>query len=176
MYKHFDKGTLIVYIMVEMILDSTAGKRMMWFQKNYEETIYMDIKREVKPTIVADFRALPFQNEVFDLVVFDPPQRYYGNGIFYRKWGNLRSELIIPTLYKASRELFRVLKTGQFLILKWCTVAKELNRILTVFPYKPLFGQRTSGKKYYRDTSQTYWVTFQKIEKKIARAINYKST
>jgi len=150
-----------------MILDSTAGKRMMWFQKNYEETIYMDIKREVKPTIVADFRALPFRDEVFDLVIFDPPHTQPGSkGIFYRDFGSIRSSLVIPTLYKASRELFRVLKQGHFLIFKWNTHDKDLNRVLTAFPYKPLFGQRTTGKIHYRDTSRTYWVTFQKIEKK----------
>jgi len=89
---------------------------MMWFDKNNENTVYFDIKREVKPTIVGDFRVLCFRDEVFDLVIFDPPHTQPGmTGIFYRKFGALRSSLIIPTLYKASRELFRVLKKGHFL-------------------------------------------------------------
>lgn len=66
------------------ILDACCGSRMFWFNKENTETIYMDNRTEdtrlcdsrrliVKPDIIADFRNMPFEDESFYLVVFDPP-------------------------------------------------------------------------------------------------------
>lgn len=66
------------------ILDVCCGSRMFWFDKNHENTLFVD-KREyyeelptghvinVSPDVVADFRNLPFKDETFYHVVFDPP-------------------------------------------------------------------------------------------------------
>lgn len=148
-----------------MILDATCGYRDMWFAKNHEETIYMDIKREVHPDIRADFRQLPFRDEVFDLVVFDPPHASVGEtgrGIFYKKYGSLRTSLVAPTLYKGSRELWRVLRSNGILIFKWNTHDRKLSRVLKFFPTKPLFGQKTAFRTAH--ASSTHWVTFQKLD------------
>ena len=66
------------------ILDACCGSRMFWFDKNEPHTTYMDRRAEefeihkktinVKPDIVADFRDMPFDDETFNLVVFDPPR------------------------------------------------------------------------------------------------------
>lgn len=45
-----------------LILDATAGDRAMWFDKNYTNTIYIDIRLKMKPTVVSDVRCLPFKN------------------------------------------------------------------------------------------------------------------
>lgn len=66
------------------ILDACCGSRMMWFDKYCSEALFMDIRREeliacdgrhikVDPDIVGDFRAMPFDDESFRLVVLDPP-------------------------------------------------------------------------------------------------------
>ncbi len=34
-----------------MILDATASERMMWWDKNYPETVFMDKRKTVKPQI-----------------------------------------------------------------------------------------------------------------------------
>lgn len=66
------------------ILDACCGSRMFWYDKNDSRTTFMD-KRcyheqlatghvvDVSPDIQADFTAMPFDDESFDLVVFDPP-------------------------------------------------------------------------------------------------------
>ena len=66
------------------ILDACCGSKMFWFDREHKETVYMDNRTEnatlcdgrkliVKPDIVADFREMPFEDETFYLVVFDPP-------------------------------------------------------------------------------------------------------
>ena len=67
-----------------MILDMTCGARLMWHQKNHPDTVYCDIRsgtetlsdgREVhiNPDQIVDFRKLPFPDDTFTLVNFDPP-------------------------------------------------------------------------------------------------------
>ena len=71
------------------ILDMTCGGRSIWFQKNHPNTIFFD-RRDVEyeqtfgsnpsarhirvhPDVMGDFRELPFDDNTFNLVVFDPP-------------------------------------------------------------------------------------------------------
>lgn len=144
-------------------MDATAGGRMMWFDKKHPDTIYLDKKKSIRPTIQASFEALPFPDETFDLVVFDPPHTSAGqHGIFYQKFGALRASKVIPVLYRAARELLRVLKNHGVLIFKWNTHDKPLDRVLSCFPIPPLFGQRTAHRT--KHSSSTFWVTFIKKE------------
>lgn len=66
------------------ILDACCGSRMFWFDRKNCDVVFMDNRQtsdilcdgrklEVKPDIVADFRSIPFDNNSFYLVVFDPP-------------------------------------------------------------------------------------------------------
>lgn len=65
------------------ILDACCGSRMFWFDKNESHTTFMDIRQEtfeihgkkvnVKPDVIGDFRDMPFEDNTFNLVVFDPP-------------------------------------------------------------------------------------------------------
>ncbi|MDU1488408.1 class I SAM-dependent methyltransferase, partial [Ligilactobacillus animalis] len=65
------------------ILDACCGSRMFWYDKQEEHTTYMDVRKyyeelpsghviDVDPDVQADFRSIPFDDETFDLVVFDP--------------------------------------------------------------------------------------------------------
>lgn len=69
---------------MKRILDACRGSRMFWFDKENEDVTFMDKRQftdklcdgrtlEVNPDIVADFRDMPFADESFYLVVFDPP-------------------------------------------------------------------------------------------------------
>lgn len=76
------------------ILDVTCGTRTMWFNKNHPNAIYCDKRDEaltgiwkstnglsertcyVHPDIQCDFTCLPFDDNSFSLVVFDPPLLY----------------------------------------------------------------------------------------------------
>ncbi|GAB1358556.1 hypothetical protein MASR1M31_03340 [Porphyromonadaceae bacterium] len=66
------------------ILDACCGSKMFWFDKQNPLVVFSDIRKEtmtlcdgrtleVNPDVVADFRDLPFPDESFKLVVFDPP-------------------------------------------------------------------------------------------------------
>lgn len=90
------------------ILDVTCGSRTIWFNKQHPNTVYCD-KRElhesgvfgkqrssvhtldVSPDVICDFTALPFPDNTFSLVVFDPPHLLKANETAWlvRKYGNL---------------------------------------------------------------------------------------
>ena len=88
------------------ILDACCGSRMFWFDRQQKNTVYMD-NREfedtlcdgrrliVKPDIVGDFRQIPFPDETFRLVVFDPPHLRHGGDKSWivKKYGKLNPRL-----------------------------------------------------------------------------------
>ncbi len=68
----------------QTILDMCCGSRMFWFNKRDTRAVFADIRAEehklcdgrrlvISPDLVADFRALPFADASFPVVVFDPP-------------------------------------------------------------------------------------------------------
>lgn len=71
----------------ERVLDACCGSRMFWFDKNNPECLFMDKRREtltakdedkirtieINPDVVADFTDMPFEDNSFYMVVFDPP-------------------------------------------------------------------------------------------------------
>lgn len=80
----------------EEILDATCGGQSIWLpgQKQHDNALFID-KRErepgftgqegrtfnVEPDEVQDFRDLPYADEEFRLVVFDPPQLMREDGM-----------------------------------------------------------------------------------------------
>lgn len=154
----------------KIILDACCGPRMMWFNKHHPSAIYMDIWREefiacdgrhinVDPDLIADFRQMPFDDNSFKLVVFDPPHfnQLGENSYTAQKYGKL-----FPTwetdLKAGFDECMRVLEPYGILIFKWNEFQIPVSKILKVFGTEPLFGQK-SGK-----TSQTHWMCFIKME------------
>ena len=155
------------------ILDACCGSRMFWFDKNYSETVFMDNRNEshmlkdkgvrgglrslsINPAILADFRALPFKEKSFSLVVFDPPHLKKGgqNSWIIKKYGKLgkwQNDLKI-----GFSECFRVLQTSGTLIFKWNEYDIPVSQILSLTDQTPLFGHR-SGKQ-----AKTHWIVFMK--------------
>jgi hypothetical protein len=80
----------IGYASLPPVLDACCSSRMMWLDKTDDRTLFMDRRNEdywlkpsaaykngkmlkVRPDVVADFTAMPFPDESFWHVVFDPP-------------------------------------------------------------------------------------------------------
>lgn len=56
------------------VLDATANTRRMWKGVAHAGPItFMDIDPSVNPDVVGDFTKMPFEDSVFDAIVFDPP-------------------------------------------------------------------------------------------------------
>ena len=150
---------------MKRILDVCCGSKMFWFQKNRTDTVYMDIRRfsdtlcdgrklEVKPDILGDFRNIPFSDNTFKLVVFDPPHltKVGRNSWLAKKYGQLNSSWP-DDIKKGFDECFRVLEPYGILVFKWNEEQIKLSEILKNIEYKPLFGNRRS---------KTHWIIFMK--------------
>lgn len=148
------------------ILDVCCGSRMFWFDKNHENTLFVD-KREyyeelptghvinVSPDVVADFRNLPFKDETFYRVVFDPPHLLHAGESSWlaKKYGRLNKETWPQDLKQGFDECMRVLKTNGTLVFKWNEEQVRLREILDIFETQPLYGNQRA---------KTYWVVFMK--------------
>lgn len=147
------------------ILDVCCGSRMFWFNKHREDAIYMDNrefedtlcdgrKLEVKPDIVADFRKIPFKDNSFKLVVFDPPHllRVGENSWLAKKYSKLGQDWR-SDLKQGFEECFRVLEPYGVLVFKWNEEQVKLSEILKLTNVRLLFGNKR-GK--------THWLVFMK--------------
>lgn len=132
------------------ILDVCCGSRMFHFDKNNPDVLFMDIrnledtlcdgrKLEIHPDIIADFRNIPFEDNSFSLVIFDPPHllKIGQNSWLCKKYGKL-SETWPTDIKKGFDECMRVLKTNGTLIFKWATRDIRLRQILDVIKVRPI--------------------------------------
>ena len=150
------------------ILDACCGSKLFWFDKDNEYTTYIDIREEsfeihgkkvnVKPDVVADFRAMPFEDDIYDLIVFDPPHLKWAgrNSIMKAQYGQLDKDDWPEDIRQGMSECMRVLKPTGTLIFKWNEAQVSLKDVLNAIPYQPLFGNKRS---------KTHWLTFMKEEK-----------
>lgn len=169
-------------------LDVACGGRMFYFDKQDPRVLFCDnrtVETElcdgrrfvVAPDVQCDFTALPFEDNSFKLVVYDPPHLLYNTGKSKMAdiYGSLNPEAT-PTGYqhikygalrtgwkdmltKGFAECFRVLEPSGVLIFKWNETDIPVREILKLTDEKPLFGNR-SGK-----ASKTHWICFMKGEK-----------
>lgn len=150
------------------ILYVCCGSRMFWFNKNNPNVTFMDIreledtlcdgrKLEIKPDIIGDFRNMPFENNTFDLVMFDPPHliRAGKNSWLAKKYGKLNMDTWQNDLKQGFDECMRVLKPCGVLVFKWNEEQIRLKDILNCFYQEPLFGNKRA---------KTHWLTFIKEE------------
>ncbi len=155
-------------VMKPRILDATCGTQAMWFVKNNPLVLYVDKRMEtfesslpgrkpwvIKPNIICNFVALPFKDNTFHLVCFDPPHM---NSLGKNAWMAKRYGRLFPDwesdLHGGFEECFRVLKPNGILIFKWNETDIKLSKVLALTPEKPLFGHTTNHKK------TTHWMTF----------------
>jgi ubiquinone/menaquinone biosynthesis C-methylase UbiE len=153
----------------KLILDATCGSRMMWFNKTHPKALYADIRSEshelcdgrsleITPDIEMDFRQMPFADNSFQLVVFDPPHlKKLGKSSFLAKKYGVLNYHWRDDIRDGLKECMRVLKPNGILIFKWSESQIRLPNIYDLLPQEPLFGH-TSGKG-----GLTIWMTFMKI-------------
>ena len=60
------------------IIDVTAGRRTIWLDTAHPDAVYVDVRPEVRPDVLADSTRLPFAAATFDLAIFDPPHKNVG--------------------------------------------------------------------------------------------------
>lgn len=139
---------------------------MFWFDKTNKDVLFCDIRNEhyelcdgrklsVEPDMICDFRDMPFPNESFRIVIFDPPHL---NKLGESSWMAKKYGRLLPTweddIAQGFSECFRVLETGGVLIFKWNENQIKVSDILSLTNQQPLIGHK-SGKN-----SGTHWITF----------------
>ncbi|NYJ27533.1 methyltransferase domain-containing protein [Allomuricauda sp. ARW1Y1] len=164
--------------MKKTILDACCGGKMFFFDKNHPDVLFQDVrvvkttmvgngrnsrKFEVSPNVVADFRNMPYKDNSFTMVVFDPPHLTSLGKKSYmaKKYGMLDKETWRKDLTEGFNECFRVLKPNGILIFKWNEHDIKVSEVLKCAPIPPLFGH-PSGK-----TQKTHWICFMKNQQGI---------
>ncbi|WP_024817065.1 class I SAM-dependent methyltransferase [Arthrobacter sp. 31Y] len=156
--------------MSKAVLDPASGSRMFYFDKEDERVLFGDIRSEqhvlcdgralnINPDAMTDFRAMPFPDGSFSVVVFDPPHLVRAGRKSWQaaKYGQLNAETWREDLRAGFAECFRVLKPEGVLIFKWNEIQIPVSEILALTEQKPLIGHK-SGKQ-----SKTHWITFLKV-------------
>ena len=142
------------------ILVLSAGNRAVWFDKDYRDTVYVDIRSEVKPTFVADSRALPPEiGEGYDLIVFDPPHVNFGaNADMSKAYGHHTTAEIRDIISRSAREAHRVSRPDALMAFKWNDHDQSFTKVMALMApwWEPLFGQKTSMRTKHASTTQ--WV------------------
>ena len=150
---------------MKLILDPCCGSKMFWFDKNNKNTVYMDNRKLkttlcdgrkliINPDIVGDFKNIPFPDNSFKLVVFDPPHlvRAGENSWLAKKYGKL-GENWKEDIKQGFNECFRVLEPYGILIFKRNEEQVKLSEILKLTNQIPLFGNKRA---------KTHWLVFMK--------------
>ena len=157
---------------MKKILDVCCGSKAFWFDKNNPAVEFCDIREippteyypgryiEINPDTVCDFTNLPFEDNSFYLVVFDPPHLQWAGekSIMALKYGRLTGDWK-SMLSAGFEECMRVLKPNGILIFKWSEIQFGLAEILPLFSQQPLFGNRCRKRG-----NKTHWLCFMKEE------------
>lgn len=145
---------------MKRILDACCGSRMFYFDKYNPDVIYAD-NREVettlcdgrtllvKPDVKMDFRNMPYEDNSFKVIVFDPPHLIHAGTESWlaKKYGILPTEWK-PYLTSGFNECMRVLEPDGLLVFKWNEEQIKLSSILKVFNQKPLLGDQRGKTRW----------------------------
>ena len=110
---------------------------------------------DINPDIIGDFTNMPFDDESFHLIVFDPPhiKGLGDNSNMCKRFGKL-DEGWQDLILGGFNECWRVLKPNGTLIFKWNETSIPTGQIVRLLPESPAFGHK-SGKM-----AKTQWLTF----------------
>lgn len=156
----------MLYSSNKPILDVCCGSKMFHFDKKNPNVIFMDCremeetlcdgrKLTIKPDIIGDFRHIPFKDETFNMVIYDPPHliRAGENSWLAKKYGKLSGNWR-EVLKEGFSECMRVLKIHGTLIFKWNEEQIPLTEILQLVPQQPVIGNRRN---------KTHFLVFMKL-------------
>lgn len=151
------------------ILDMCCGSRMFWLDKQDDRAVFSDVRSEehtlcdgrqlvISPDVIADFRQLPFADNSFAQVVFDPPhlERAGEKGWMRKKYGALDKATWRDDIAAGFSEAFRVLRPHGTLVFKWNETQIPVSQVIALTDQKPTIWQRT-GKG-----DKTHWILFLK--------------
>jgi len=136
---------------------------MFYFDKENSHVIYMDNRKlettlcdgrklSIKPDVIGDFRNIPFEDNSFNLVIFDPPHlKDLGKNSWMAKKYGVLDETWPSDLKQGFDECMRVLKPQGTLIFKWNESQIKLKEIIKCFGQNALFGNKRS---------KTHWLVF----------------
>lgn len=152
----------------KQILDACCGSRMFWFDKTNPDVVFADIRQEshvlcdgrkleINPDVIMDFTNMPFADNSFRLVIFDPPHllKLGKTSWTAKKYGVLPKDWQ-EVIRKGFDECMRVLEDSGILVFKWSATQITVNEILKVINQQPLIGHK-SGR-----LAQTHWLLFMK--------------
>lgn len=162
--------------MTAAVLDPCCGSRMMWFDRQDSRAVFADRRSEtitvtdnskgnasgqrvlrIEPDFLMDFRDMPYPDDAFWHVVFDPPHLLHAGP---RSWLAAKYGKLGPDwrkdLQQGFAECFRVLKPNGTLVFKWNETQIKVREVLALTPEQPLYGQ-VSGR-----SGMTHWLTFMK--------------
>ncbi|MCL8206206.1 class I SAM-dependent methyltransferase [Ligilactobacillus agilis] len=136
---------------------------MFWYQKDEPHTTYMDIRDEVltckdkdrirtvevSPDVIADFRNMPFEDNSFDLVIFDPPHllKAGDSSWLVKKYGKLGNAWK-DDLKQGFDECMRVLKPNGTMLFKWNEDQIKIREVFEAFGQRPILGDKRSKTKW----------------------------
>ena len=160
--------------MDKLILDATCGSRMIWFNKNNELAVFIDERElddekiwtsgdgkakrfcSIHPDIKASFTDIPFPDDTFYHIIFDPPHLVEVGDTAWmaKKYGKLDKDNWRQTLHDGFAECMRVLKPYGTLIFKWNETQIPVKEVIRAIGQEPLYGNR-SGKQ-----NKTHWMAF----------------
>ena len=163
------------------ILDATQGNRMMWANKNPPNVVFMDKEANLKykPDVISTWDSIPFPDNHFSLVIFDPPHVTHENHPFKNKSGchdgwygyfNSKEECV-SEISKAQKEFSRV---SNRLCFKWDEKYIPLEEMILLFnewieinrykckprTVKTNFGNGVIKNIYHKNSGRSYWITF----------------
>ena len=159
---------------MQRVLDPCCGSRMMWHDRRHPDVIFGDCRNEtitvmdrshgepngtrvlrIEPDQLLDFRALPYPDDTFALVAFDPPHllRAGPKSWLAAKYGKLSTHWR-DDLRQGFRECFRVLRADGVLVFKWSETQVPVREVLALTPHEPLFGHLSWRK------SLPHWLVF----------------
>ena len=170
-----------------MILDATAGNRMMWKKKYSDNVVYIDrgYKLQRPPDVICDHMRAPFRDGVFDTVFFDPPHRWAWEGSYFSFqnvedakaiWGDKGGIItyygwdiykdkgeLVNYLYKAQKELARITKYDGLMWVKWNEIEMNKLQLLSLFSDWEVMMELPIGSALQRKKDvQTYWFCLEK--------------
>ncbi len=162
--------------MTKRVLDPCCSIRAMWYDKADPRTHFADCRsgrlnmdqypsqkgrsdKVVAPDQIHDFTDMPYDDESFYHVVFDPP--HVKNSALNMEtsitgfvYGALDPDTWKETLSKGFSECFRVLKPNGTLIFKWSERSIQLHEVLKLTDQKPLYGHKSAKRM------GTHWIAF----------------
>ena len=141
------------------ILDLSAGHRAVWWNKQYPDTVFIDIRLSTLPTVCCDSRALPFRDAIFDLVVFDPPHVNFSAGAeMSKEYGHHTTEEIRDIVRRSAQEASRVTRAEALMAFKWNDHDQKLVKMLALLDpwWDPLCGHKVAIRT--KHASATTWM------------------